>query len=66
MECRWADLGRVGEPSWALCAHHIERWWSAQGRSSPEGREKELYSNLSSLASYYILVYTCIVTTRYQ
>jgi len=26
------DIGRVD----------IERWWSAQGRSSPEGREKEI------------------------
>ena len=24
-----------------LNAGNIERWWSAQGRSSPEGREKE-------------------------
>jgi len=31
----------------------IERWWSAQGRSSlKEKEEGELYSNLSSLASY--------------
>jgi len=25
-----------------LNAGNIERWWSAQGRSSPEGREKEI------------------------
>ena len=25
----------------AIAADLIERWWSAQGRSSPEGREKE-------------------------
>ena len=30
----WADLLPLAE--------FIERWWSAQGRSSPEGREKEL------------------------
>ena len=44
---------------------HIERWWSAQGLACrKEGRRS--VGNLSSLASYYVLVYTCRVTTRYQ
>ena len=41
----------------------IERWWSAQGLAC---RKEGSVGNLSSLASYYVLVYTCRVTTGYQ
>jgi len=37
----------------------IERWWSAQGRSSLKEERRRAVGNLSSLASYCILVYTC-------
>ena len=34
----------------------IERWWSAQGLAC---RKEGSVGNLSSLASYFVLVYTC-------
>ena len=51
---------------WPAGVQCIERWWSAQGRSSLKEERRRAVGNLSSLASYYILVCTCSVTTRYQ
>ena len=36
------DKGEHSYYKWKGTALHIERWWSAQGRSSQEGREGKL------------------------
>ena len=46
--------------------YSIERWWSAQGLACRKERVGDLQYNLSSLASYSVLVCTCSITTRYQ
>ena len=59
--CIFAGLTKASDP----LTMAIERWWSAQGLACRKEGKRSV-GNLSSLASYYVLVYTCSVTTRYQ
>jgi len=53
---RESECGRFIEGEADSSLQPIERWWSAQGRSSlRKEKERRSVGNLSSLASYYIL-----------